>query len=390
MIGVASVIEALGRGGAERLLVDTARLIDRARFDFRVYTLFPIRRDYEAALRELAVAEECLGLHGPTDLVRGVRGLLRAWRQHRPQVVHTHLLAAHLTGRLAAKLADLPVVSTLHGLDYAAEVRLANPRISRVKQLILRAAEAASIAVSDTRVVAVSECVARAAHSTLWVPRRRIDVIPNAVDTSRFRPDPDDRVAMRASMGVAASTPLILCVGRLTPEKGHETLLRAMHDLRARGDDCQLLLVGEGPLRPGLERQARELGLGGNVHFMGQRWDVPSLLHAADILALPSLHEGFGLVLAEALASGVPVVASRTGPVPEIVREEETGLLFAPGDSRGLAATLHRLLAAPALRREMGCRGRVDAVARFALPAMVHRLESLYERVTEADPRGRA
>jgi glycosyltransferase involved in cell wall biosynthesis len=154
--------------------------------------------------------------------------------------------------------------------------------------------------------------------------------------------------------------------------------------------DARLLLVGDGIQRAAHQVLARELGLSGSVDFLGFRSDVPEILGATDILALPSLHEGFGLVIVEALASGIPVVGTRTGPVPQIIRDGDTGLLCEPGDPTTLAAALLSLINDPAGRREMGRRGRADALARFALPAMVRRLESLYERVHgQATSRGR-
>jgi glycosyltransferase involved in cell wall biosynthesis len=381
MIRVATVIDALGRGGAERLLVDTARLIDRSRFAVQVHTVFPVRRDYEGALRELGVTESCLGLSGMRGLPAAALRLAQAWRHDPPHLVHTHLFGANVVGRLAARLSGLPVLSTLHDADYEPVVRLGNPGLTPLKQHFLRAVDGFTAAFSRCRVVCVSQYVATAARRRLRVPEVRIDVIPNAVDTHRFGPDERARSAMRARLGLAPLTATVAHVGRLTPQKGVEVLLRATRDLVAGGRDLRVLVVGDGFLRSRLERLAIELQIQDRVEFLGVRSDVPEILRAADVLALPSLHEGFGLVLVEALASGVPVVASRTGPMPEIVWEGETGLLFEPGDARDLARALDRLLGDPAMRRRMGRKGREDALARFSLPTMVHRLESLYERV---------
>lgn len=383
MIRVAVVIEALGRGGAERLLVDTARLIDRSRVALRVYTVFPARRDYVLALHELGVPETCLGVRRPMELPAGMSRLLRLLRANRPDVVHTHLFAANVIGRSAAFLAGLPVVSTLHDADYEPIVRLGNPGLSASKQRALQMLDAASARLSRCEVVAVSRYVAEAARRRLGVPSERVTVIANAVDTERFAGDAVVRERTRSMLDVLPHTGLLLCIGRLTPQKGQALLLEAVARL-PDSRDFKLLLVGDGAQRPSLERLVQERGLGRRVQFLGVRTDIPDLLRASDVLVLPTLHEGFGLVLVEALACEVPVVATRTGPIPEIVKHNESGLLFEVGDVCGLRDALDRLLAEPLLRGVMGRAGRADVISRFSMPIMIDRLHTLYERMGSA------
>jgi len=386
-IRIAAVIDTLGRGGAERLLVDTARLLDRSRFEMGVYTLFSRQRDYETALRDIGVDEVCLDLGSHRNLPTGVRRLRASFRQHPPDVVHTHLFASNVVGRLAARLVERRVVSTSHDADYESVVRLGNPGLTRPKQMFLRLTDALTAAVSGAQIVAVSEYVAHSAARRLWVGRERIEVIPNCVDTDRFCPDETRRQETRAGLSLSAGATVVICIGRMTPQKGQAVLIRALARAQAMGSPLRLLLAGEGACRPAYEALTRELGLDLAVSFLGSRWDVPDLLRAADILCLPSLHEGFGIVLVEALASGIPIIASRTGPTPEIILEGETGLLVEPNDPDALAAALAALAADPARRRAMGDRGRQDAVLRFALPPMVRRLEALYERIVLEDRR---
>jgi glycosyltransferase involved in cell wall biosynthesis len=167
----------------------------------------------------------------------------------------------------------------------------------------------------------------------------------------------------------------------MTPQKGHAVLLEALTRLSPPASPPRLALVGDGDLRPALEARARELGIADRVLFLGVRSDVPDLMRAADLLALPSLHEGFGLVLAEAMACALPVVGSDTGPVPEIVENGRSGILFPPGDAAALAAALARLIDSPGLRAALGAQGRERAVAEFSFATMIGRLESLYERI---------
>jgi glycosyltransferase involved in cell wall biosynthesis len=381
MIRVATVIETLGPGGAERLLADTARRIDRGKFELRVYTLFPAGRHYAQALADLGVVETGLGLGGPRDFPRGVSRLRRELRAHSADVVHTHLFGANVVGRTAARLSGVPVVSTLHDADYEVITREGNPGLTRWKHGVLRLVDEATLRAARAEIVAVSRYVADSARRHLHARPERTTVIHNGIDTTVFRPGtPEERSRARAEMGASADDFVVLSVARMTPQKGHAVLLEAFAGLPV-SSPTRAVFAGDGGLRPALEARAREMGVADRVRFLGVRSDVPDLMRGADVVVLPSIHEGFGLVLAEAMASGLPVVASDTGPVPEIVEHERTGLLFPPGDAPALSAALVRMLDNGPERAAMGVRGRERAVAEFSFDTMIGRLEALYERL---------
>jgi glycosyltransferase involved in cell wall biosynthesis len=384
MIRVAVVIEALGRGGAERLLVDTARCHDRTRLSLHVYTLFSVRRDYSDALQALGIPETCLELTSARQIVSGVKRLRRQLQARPADVMHTHLFAANTVGRGAAWLEGMPVVSTYHDADYEPVVRLGNPGLTPLKQALLRMVDRISARLSKGHALAVSDYVARSVRERLGYPPERVTTLPNGVDTTLFCPDPLHRSETRQSLGISDDEFLVLCVGRMTPQKGQATLLQALSRLRPNRN--RTLMVGDGPHRSALEQLCRDLGLSESVSFVGTRADVPDLLRAADVLVLPSLHEGFGLVVAEALASGTPVIASNVGPLPEIVSNGNTGLLVEPGDPQSLANGLMELLTQPERRRAMGGRGREEVLRRFGLPLMLERLEEVYKRLAKAGP----
>lgn len=386
MIRVAVVIEALGRGGAERLLVDTARGLDRARYSLDVYTLFEARRDYAPALQELGIREVCLGLHGLRSLPSAALRLHALLREHAPDLVHTHLYVANQVGRVAARLSRLPILSTYHDADYEPIVRVGNPGLSRTTHLLLQLLDIASLISSRARVVAVSDYVAASVQRRLRVPASRTTVIHNGVDTTLFRPDARGRADARTQLGLSASSRILICVGRMTPQKGQSTLIRAMAHIRRSLPESQLLLVGEGDSRQSNEALSVRLGLTAAISFLGARWDVADLLRASDLLVLPSLHEGFGLVLAEALATGLPVVASRVGPVPEIVSHDATGLLVPPSDPEALAGAILELLTNETRRARMRVSARAEAIERFSLPKMVRALETLYSEMVRLHP----
>jgi glycosyltransferase involved in cell wall biosynthesis len=346
-----------------------------------VYTLFEARRDYAPALRELGIPEVCLRLHGVRSVPSAVLRLHTLLREHVPDLVHTHLYAANQVGRVAAWLSRLPVLSTYHDADYEPIVRVGNPGLSRTTQLLLQLLDIASVFFSRARVVAVSDYVAASLQRRLRVPASRTTVIHNGVDTTLFRPDVPGRAKIRTELGLPASGHVLICVGRMTRQKGQSTLIRAMVHVRRRLPQSQLLLVGEGASRRENEALSERLGLTAAVSFLGPRWDVADLLRASDLLVLPSLHEGFGLVLAEALATGLPVIAARVGPVPEIVCHGATGLLVPPSDPEALAEAILELLTNEGRRSRMGMSARADAVERFSLPKMVRALEDLYSEM---------
>jgi glycosyltransferase involved in cell wall biosynthesis len=386
MIRVAHVIESIGRGGAERLLVDIGRATDRSRFALRVYTLYEQPRTYAEALRVLGVQEECLNLRGKRDLPQGFNRLRALLLRDGADIVHTHLFGANLLGRLAARRLGLPVFTSLHDADYEPVVRDGNPGLTIWKQLLLQAVDSLTARLSGTQIVAVSEYVAASTRKRLGLPSGSIRVIYNAIDTDIYHPRVREaRPTVRSQLGLPADAQVVISIGRMTPQKNQGTLLEAVRLLEDRGVRAFVLLAGDGPWRSRYEARAHELGIWARTRFLGDRADVPELLGAADILAFPSLHEGFGLALVEALACGLPVVASRLAPITEIVRDGETGLLVDARSAPELASALVTLLGDADRRSRMGTVGRRDAVSRFSLPVMVQRLEAMYqERVSQA------
>jgi glycosyltransferase involved in cell wall biosynthesis len=193
-------------------------------------------------------------------------------------------------------------------------------------------------------------------------------VIPNGVDVARARrARPGDPGPLR-----------VLAVGRLRAPKDFRTLVRAVAALGPHA--CRVLVAGEGPDRPLLAAEIDALGLRGRVVLAGERHDVARLLAYAHVFVLPSRSEGHPVSVLEAMAAGVPVVASRVGGIPEQVADGETGLLVEPGDVDGLAAALRRLAADPALRRRLGEAGRARAEEAFDLPAFRRAHLEVYSR----------
>ncbi|MBI4574773.1 MAG: glycosyltransferase [Planctomycetes bacterium] len=306
-------------------------------------------------LREAGATVDILGMARGRPSLQGLGALLGWLGEVRPQVLHTWLFHAGVAGRVAGCLRRAP--PRVHSVQVAER--------GRRSQLLVDALGWPLVACYACASEAVSRWLGR------WgVPSRRRVVIPNAVDLPAARGAPPDG---------GPGPPVVLCVARMVRQKGLDTLLRAVA-LLPRTRPVSLWLAGEGPERPGLERLARGLGLS-RVEFLGWRADVPDLLGEADVLALPSRWEGLPVAVLEAMAAGVPVVATAVDGTAETVVHGETGLLVPPGDPVGLALALDRVLGDREAARRMGEAGRRRAGLHFRVDAMVEAYLGLYEGV---------
>jgi len=291
-------------------------------------------------------------------------GLWRHLARTRPQLVHTHISKAGVLGRLAARLAGVPVVlHTYHGQVEEVEGRGPQSRL-------LRAAEALAARCSDA-LIAVSADTA-AGLQALGVGRAgQYRLIRNGIDLERFAPQATPPAPV-------AGSPLLGSVASLTPEKGLELLIAALPSLAALHPRVRLCIVGEGPLRPALEAQIRALGLEGRVDLAGNTPDVRPYLRAFDLVVAPSRREGQGRVLMEALALGRPVLAARVGGIPELIAHGQQGWLVPPDDPEALGQGAAHLLANPGLCAALAQRGRQRALREFGLDTMIAQVEALY------------
>jgi glycosyltransferase involved in cell wall biosynthesis len=214
-------------------------------------------------------------------------------------------------------------------------------------------------------------------------PAEKVFVIPNGVDVARFRPLAECRAALRYELGVPADAPLVGIVAALRPEKNHALFLQAAQLVKAKFPGAHFVIVGDGPERSAIESLRCELGLQDCVHLLGTRSDTPELLAAWDAFALTSHNEANPVSILEALACGVPVVATRVGSIPETVVPGETGYLATPGNAAEVAQHLGTLLADRPLAGQLGSTGRERVVARWSLAAMVQGYTQLMEEIYE-------
>jgi glycosyltransferase involved in cell wall biosynthesis len=304
------------------------------------------------SVRPLRVRNHC-------DLLAGLR-LRRLVTAGRYDLVHFHTARAHALTPWLHKTRVKRVVT--RRMDYPVK----KGWVTRL--LYIHSVDA---------VVAISAGV-RAALLAAEVPATRIRLIPSGVDTTRFTQNSDVRVQVRHAYGFSDHETLVLSVGALAERKGHRTLLRAAHQLKAQGIRLRYLVCGEGALRTALQDETGALGLETDVRFAGFCPEISHYLAAADLFVHVPQWEGLGVALIEALAAGLPVVASRVGGIPDLIKDHLTGLLVPPQDPPALAAALTRLVQAPFWASTLGRAGQAQARAQFDLTVMAQNNTTLY------------
>ena len=354
LVHLVHVIYHLGIGGGEVFLADLAVALAPRGIRQQVFCIGPAGpladRLGAAGVRVTALGKRTAA--GAGTIAR----LAAALRSARPDVVQLHGEAGLFWGLPAARLARAPHVVSLVYQNYPESTAK-----MRAARLLLPRAHA---------VIAGSESVRAFAVSSLGAPASRTHVVHCGIDIEAFTP------RERPPIREAADARRLVTVGRLVQRKGHAVALAALAGVARARPDVELVIVGDGPERAALERLAAAAGLSRHVSFAGTVWPTREVLRGADLFLFPSLDEPQGLALLEAAASGVPIVASRTGGIPEMV-DESSAVLVPPGDAEALGSAVVRLLADPARRRALAAAaGR--RVHRFDIRAVARRYEAVY------------
>jgi glycosyltransferase involved in cell wall biosynthesis len=372
-VRVHALVDGLGCGGAELLLAEFARSAGDADIELSVGYLSVMCGNVAAdRLRGLGIEPQLVpvsSMIGAADFARVRRHIRRV----APDVVHTHLGTSDCLAGAASRSLGTPAVSTLHAAEWNGDSLAGSARL-RLSALARRRCAA--------RVIAVSESARRSYLATGWDAPERVVVVHNGVTGE---PDRGTGVEVRRELGIASEAPVIAMVSTLRAEKGHELALAAMSIVRKHFPTARLVIVGEGPVQDALAPMVQAAG--GAVVMTGYRDDVMAVLDAADILLHPSRIDAFPTTLLEAMAASVPVVATRVGGIPEIVRDGKEGLLVeAPADAYALAAAVGRLLAEPALRRRLGAEARARFESEFTVRRWIQRTRAVYDDVLSAEP----
>jgi glycosyltransferase involved in cell wall biosynthesis len=355
-------------GGPDKTILNSPRFLTSAGYrTICAYMHPPADPGFEQLrLRAKACRAPLLSLpdRGPFDW-RIVVQLLRICRAERVSIWHGHEYKSNILGLLLRRFWPMRLITTVHGWDK--DTRRAQIYFA-IDRLCLPYYE---------RVVCVSEEL-REKCLACGVPPNRCVLIENAIDTETYSRQLTG-VQAKDKLGFSPDRFLIGAVGRLSSEKGFEVLIRSVNQLLKAGAAVDLAIIGEGDQRPALEACITELGCGAHVRLIGYRRDPLDVYEALDAFVLSSFHEGLPNVVLEAMAMGVPVVATRVGGVPGLIRHEENGLLVEPHAVEDLIRALTRLVADPALRVSLQRAGRKTVEGRYSFATRMQKIRALYD-----------
>jgi len=282
-------------------------------------------------------------------------------------LIHAHTRVTAVSAAMVSHATGVPYVTTCHGFFKR-----------RLGRLLCGS--------WGDKVVAISEAVKQHLRDDFRIPEEKIALIYTGVETDRFSKDltEEEKAEIRRKFGLENAAVIIGTIGRLSPVKGQEILLRAVNSILKGFPEAGILLIGDGPDEQHLKELVSELGIGKNVVFAKSVNDTKEALSIMDVFVLPSIKEGLGLSLIEAMACGRPCVASRIGGIENVIEEGKTGLFFTPGDAEGLAAAAKRILSDRLLRDILSKNGREKASRYFDIGKMTTKMEMLYKEVIYA------
>ena len=374
------LINGLGTGGAERSLSEMLPLLRERGVEVTVTCLHPKQEGVSSHVAAAGYDVRYLTAGSAAGRVRAVRALIQS---DQPDVVHTTIIESNLVGRLAAARTGVPVLTSLVNTSYA-PARFADPNVTAWKLRLVQFADGWTGRHLTDHFHAITEAVKEAGVRDLGLAPERTTVIPRGRDRARVgTPGPERRRRVRHALGVPEEAEVLINVGRQEFQKGQQYLLEAFEEVARQHPNALLLIAGrKGHATPELERRmAKSSLLHERVSFLGHRDDVPDLLAAADVFVFPSLYEGLGGAVIEAMALGLPIVTSDIPAVREVTEEGKNAVLIPPGRPDVLAGALTDLLDDPDRRAWFGRRSRAIYEEHFTLETVVDRMADLYRAV---------
>lgn len=374
---IAHLVDSLKTGGAQKLLVTFSRQAQAWDKGFPIsVSVISLRADGDSPMAgELVQAGAQIaalpgkGLFDPTRFLR----LIQLLRRERFDILQSHLSYSNILAGISRRLVSVPVICTLHNAAW-------DPRHTRAFRQWL---EYWILRTQAQRVVAVGEAVA-AAHQDR-IPPQRLKMIANATSLP-VRLSVEEREGIRKELTCGSGGPLLISVGRLSPQKGYSDLLQAFAQVSARYPEARLVIAGDGSLREALSAQISQLGIQERACLLGNRQDVPSLLAASDLYVSGSHFEGLPVAALEAMSAGLPVVATQVGDLPGVV-VPGTGLLVPPQQPSQLAQAISSLLEDTNRRTEYSQAARRHAEANFSASNWFDKYMSLYQEVIQENSR---
>jgi len=364
-----------GLYGPERQMLQLAKHMKREGFQLEILLLYrrrgamPLVHPLIEEARNHGLEAEQLG--GKAKLSpRDVSYISQQLKRERFSLIHTHDYKANILGGIAAKLAGVESIATVH-LHTETTHRLRLYKI--IDLLALR---------FFPKVITVSESLRQYLIANGLSPQKVVTV-HNAVDLETFASGVSlyNDKALRNRLGIGSDQPIVSTIGRLTSQKGHRYFLESAKRILEVLPETRFLIIGDGPLRDEFEGLSLSLGIAQAVRFLGYRQDIATLMSTSDVITMPSLREGLPYVLLEALALARPVVGTRVGGIPEVVKHGETGFLVPPKDSESLAKAIIQLLRNPEEAARLGERGRELVLREFNVETMVQKIAAIYTEV---------
>lgn len=381
---VLHLIETLGRGGAERNLVNV--LLRLPRGEHAVCYLHP-PDDHVETLVQAGIPVRCLQMRGRLDAVRLIWELQTELRRGAFHLLFTQIWLADILGRIGGGLARVPVLSAVQTSAYEPETLATYSRAGQIKtHLWRRTLDALTARLFLRRFVAASRFSGAQISKRLWLPDERVIVVPNSVDLDRFHPlPPAARLRLREEMGVSAGDRILVSVGKMNKGKGNDILIHAMPHVLRQVPRAQLWLLGIGPDRDVLGRLAVRCGAASAVRFLGQQADVERYLWAADLFVFASRFEGMPLAALEAMACGLPCILSDIPPHREVSDEGRLAPLVPP-EPRAWSEAILSHLDQPQLARRLAEAARQHTVARYDAQVVAQALDAIFQREARRSP----
>jgi glycosyltransferase involved in cell wall biosynthesis len=363
-VKIAHIITDLDIGGAEMMLLKMLRNFENDKYEHFVISLHPEKNRLCDTIEKEGFKVYLLNFRKRNFVVSFIK-LLSILKREKPHIAHNYLFHADLFGRIAAKAMRVPIViSSLRSVEIG----------GRLHEILLRMTD-----FYVDRVTAVSKTVANAHISKGTTKKNKIHIIYNGVELKDNQAK--EIPSIRRNMDIKDDNFLLLTVGGLRKVKGHIFLFNALKMLKEKGLKFKLMVVGKGSERRKLEKEIIERDLGSEVALIGEREDISELLAASDAFVLASLWEGLPNTLLEAMAAGLPVIATCVGGIPEVVDDNKTGLLVEPKDSDTLAEAIGRIIEGSELRERLAQNARDYAIKNFDIKKTVSDTEKLYEEL---------
>lgn len=363
--------ENLRIGGAEQLFLNTLRYLNCDKFSPTVYCIGE-KGTVGEQISAMGIPVKALKKNTFLGNLTILFTLIKVLKQEKPDILHTNLYLANIYGRVAAKLSGIKrVVTTLHNPDYSYED---NGRLSyKIRKLV----DKYTGLYCNSCFIAVSDFVKKDFQKQLGF--KNIKVLHNAIDTAKFTGLNAEQIsAKRRELGFTDKDIVLLNIGRLHPQKGQVYLIKALKLLRRENESFKLVLIGKGNLGGELKKLASELSLGDSVVFLDNRLDIPLIMGASDLFVFPSLYEGFGIAVVEAMSCGIPVIANDIETLREIITNRKDGILIEKASEELLAQEILKLANNPGLKAYLADNAKKKALEMFDISSHVKGLEIIY------------